>query len=397
MLSPTGAGPRDGVDEESTNHLDGERETAAVLEPAEVLAVAPGADTGVQESPANDFAFPGTHRNGAIHVSLTDEARLPAVPQPVGPGAVGEAPISSAADTSSTSECPDHVRALLDTAPLVISCEDESLWSIRGRLALPRQSAFIELLVYLGAARLQAPEPLDPWPGVAVDTLLDEVWTPRARDPPNRESGQTGLRKSLKRLQEELATAAGGLPGEIVAGGQLLRLNPTTIASDVEVFLTALARAKAARGADRIAAAEEALAKRVCGLLLNVPRERVLVGRTFEIYRWLDLPHWERAAGRLEALGREAAVQLGRAYRDGGRYDAAMVLYGQLLGEVPHDRRVQEGLLLAARGTGDCTQLSQVWQQVRAYLDGETDIELHSMYERLMSETRAVGAAVGGR
>jgi len=51
----------------------------------------------------------------------------------------------------------------------------------------------------------------------------------------------------------------------------------------------------------------------------NVPRERVLVGRTIEIYRWLDLPHWERAAGRLEALGREAAVQLGRAYRDGGR------------------------------------------------------------------------------
>jgi len=118
--------------------------------------------------------------------------------------------------------------------------------------------------------------------------------------------------------------------------------------------------------------------------------------RTIEIYRWLDLPHWERAAGRLEALGREAAVQLGRAYRDGGRYDAAMVLYGHLLGEVPHDRRVQEGLLLAARGTGDCTQLSQVWQQVRAYLDGETDIELHSMYERLMSETGA-GAPVAGR
>ena len=161
---------------------------------------------------------------------------------------------------------------------------------------------------------------------MAVETLLDEVWTPRARDPQNRESGQTWLRKSLKRLHEELATAAGGLSGEIVVGGQLLRLNPTTIASDVEVFLTALARAKAARGADRIASAEEALAKRVCGLLLNVPRERVLVGRTIEIYRWLDLPHWERAAGRLEALGREASVQLGRAYRDGGRYDAAMVL-----------------------------------------------------------------------
>jgi hypothetical protein len=51
----------------------------------------------------------------------------------------------------------------------------------------------------------------------------------------------------------------------------------------------------------------------------------------------------------------------------------------------------RKGLLLAARGTGDCTQLSQVWQQVRAYLDGETDIELHSMYERLMSEARVGG------
>jgi len=69
---------------------------------------------------------------------------------------------------------------------------------------------------------------------------------------------------------------------------------------------------------------------------------------------------------------------------------------GQLLGEVPHDRRVQEGLLLAARGTGDCAQLSQVWQQMRACVDGDTDIELRSMYERLMSETR-VASAVGGR
>lgn len=210
MVSSTGAGPSDAVNEESTNHLDSEMETeAAVLEPAEVLAVAPGADAGVQEAPANEVAFPGTQRNGAIDVSVTDEAGLPAVAQPVEPvPAVGEAATSSAADTSTTAECPEHVRALLDTAPLVISCEDESLWSIRGRLALPRQSALIELLVYLGAARLQAPEPLDPWPGVAVDTLLDEVWTPRARDPQNRESGQTWLRKSLKRLQEELATAA---------------------------------------------------------------------------------------------------------------------------------------------------------------------------------------------
>jgi len=33
---------------------------------------------------------------------------------------------------------------------------------------------------------------------------------------------------------------------------------------------------------------------------------------------------------------------------------------------------------------------------VRAYLDGETDIELHSMYERLMSELRGA-AAISGR
>src|SRR5207253_902350 len=122
---------------------DGERETTAGLELEGVLAVAPGADGGVQEAPANEVAFPGTRMNGAIDVSVTSEAGLPADPQPVEPGpAVGEAATSSAAEASLTSECPDHVRALLDTAPLVISCEDESLWSIRGRL-LPRQSAFI--------------------------------------------------------------------------------------------------------------------------------------------------------------------------------------------------------------------------------------------------------------
>jgi hypothetical protein len=206
MVSPTGAGPIDGVDEESTNNLDGERETAAVLEPAEVVAVTPRADARVQDAPRDEIDFRGTQRNGATDVSVTQEAEELPSPQPVKPGAVGEAPTSSAADTSTASECPDHVRALLGTAPLVISCEDEFLWSIRGRLALPRGSAFIELLVYLGAACLQAPEPLDAWPGVTVDTLLEEVWTPRARDPQNGESGQTWLRKSVKRLQEELAT-----------------------------------------------------------------------------------------------------------------------------------------------------------------------------------------------
>ena len=52
--------------------------------------------------------------------------------------------------------------------------------------ALSRQSALIELLVYLRAARLLAPEPLDPWLGVAVDTLLEES------GPPGRGTHRTG-------------------------------------------------------------------------------------------------------------------------------------------------------------------------------------------------------------
>jgi hypothetical protein len=49
----------------------------------------------------------------------------------------------------------------------------------------------------------------------------------------------------------------------------------------------------------------------VSGLLLNVPRERVLVGRTIEIYGWLALTHWERAAGRLQALVEKRRCYLG--------------------------------------------------------------------------------------
>jgi hypothetical protein len=154
-----------------------------------------------------------------------------------------------------------------------------------------------------------------------------------------------------------------------------VRLNPSVIVSDVEGFISALARARAARGRERVAAAEEALTRRVSSLVVDVPRERILVARKIEMYRWLDLDHWERAAGRLEALGRAAALLLGRAYREAGCCDRAMVVYGQLLCEVPHDQRVQEGLLLAAAGTGDAAQLSQVWQQVLASVDGDPDIE----------------------
>jgi hypothetical protein len=52
-------------------------------------------------------------------------------------------------------------------------------------------------------------------------------------------------------MQQELGGSAVGLPGKIVTGtDQLLRLNPSTIASDVEAFLSALGRARAARGAE---------------------------------------------------------------------------------------------------------------------------------------------------
>ena len=160
--------------------------------------------------------------------------------------------------------------------------------------------------------------------------------------------------------------------------------------------MSALARARAARGRERVAAAEEALTRRVSSLVVDVPRERILVARKIEMYRWLDLEHWERAAGRLEALGREAALLLGRAYREAGCCDRAMVVYGQLLCEVPHDQRVQEGLLLAAAGTGDAAQLSQVWQQVLAFVDAYPDIEVRALFQRVSSEVRGRGLSAAG-
>src|SRR5258708_3231939 len=67
----------------------------------------------------------------------------------------------------------------------------------------------------------------------------------------------------------------------------------------------------AARCADRIATAEEALVKRVCGLLLNVPRERVPLGRTdielHSIYKRLmsnRVPQSLSAVGKNTCSGR---------------------------------------------------------------------------------------------
>ena len=80
--------------------------------------------------------------------------------------------------------------------------------------------------------------------------------------------------------------------------------------------MKALERARVAQGPDQIRTAEEAFALRTPGLLSRVARKPRTAGPKVEFYRWLGEAHWERAAGRLEALGREAAMLLARAYRD---------------------------------------------------------------------------------
>jgi hypothetical protein len=129
------------------------------------------------------------------------------------------------------------------------------------------------------------------------------------------------LRKTLSRLQEEVARAAGGLNGDLVLEGEDgIRLNPNVAASDVEAFLGALERARKARGAEQVGAAEEALVLRVPALLPDVPREAAAFGRKIRLYGWLDNHDWERGARRLNALGIEAMSLLGRAYRESGQY-----------------------------------------------------------------------------
>jgi len=290
---------------------------------------------------------------------------------------------------------PERIELLLKCAPLVVDCEQGAVWSLRGQLSV-EQSSLMELLPYLGAAALLEQGPLDRWMGVGTEELLEEVWAPRARDRTNRESGQTWLRKSLVRLQEEVSKAAGGLAGELLVnqnGG--LRLNPRVVRSDVEAFIAAVERARTARGSDQIAAAEEALVLRVPDLLPHAPREQLVGGRWSKVYGWLDQPRWERAGARLPALGREAACVLARAYRDAGRCDAALAVYAQLLGEDPLDQQAAEGLLVAAAGMRDAPQLEEAWQQVLVCADGEVNSELRALYERLTRESAATARGSG--
>jgi len=91
----------------------------------------------------------------------------------------------------------------------------------------------------------------------------------------------------------------------------------------------------------------------------------------------------------------QAEVHLVGAGRDAYKAELGALINVVEWGVVDRDGPVM--LQQQARLTIDSGKSSgSVWI-AGAYLDGETDVELHSMYERLMSETRAVGAAVGGR
>jgi len=243
-----------------------------------------------------------------------------------------------------------------------------------------------EVLFRLAAAPLLEQGPLDRWAGVKADELLEELWAPRARVR-NRESSQTWLGKNLERLQDDVRRAVGGLDGELlVRGAGTLRVNPDVAISDVEAFMEAVERARAARGAVRIAAAEEALVLSVPELLPGAYVERTVIGKKIELYRWLAEPHWERASRRLEALNREVMGLLARAYCDAGQHTDALAMYARVFADDPLDRGAHEGLLVAAAGTGDAAQLHEAWQQICVCLGGVGDLETRSLYERLVRE-----------
>jgi len=322
-------------------------------------------------------------------------------------GTNGHAPRESAlASEPSGPEPPERIALLLKRRGLVIDCESAVVWSRGGPLQLG-QSSPIEVLFRLAAAPLLEQGPLDRWAGVKADELLEELWAPRARVR-NRESSQTWLGKNLERLQDDVRRAVGGLDGELlVRGAGTLRVNPDVAISDVEAFMEAVERARAARGVERIAAAEEALVLSVPELLPGAYVERTVIGKKIELYRWLAEPHWERASRRLEALSREVMGLLARAYCDAGQHADALAMYARVFADDPLERGAHEGLLVAAAGTGDAAQLHEAWQQICVCLGGEGDLETRSLYERLVRELErtsnadrtptTVGAGSGSR
>ena len=341
-------------------------------------------------SAAEDSAVPARSTNAPGEAA---EVPTVTVEGPVRQDSASRSQIQDGSTAADAVEIPGRIRRLLTKAPLVVDCEEASVWSADGRLRIG-QSSPIEVLLYLAAAPLLHQGRLADWDGVKPETLLAEVWAPRARTPENRDSGHTWLGKNLGRLQDEIVRAAGGLGTEIVVkrrGG--LRLNENVVFSDVEAFMAAAEKARTSHGTEQVSAAEEALATVVPGLLSRVVRKPKTAGPKVELYRWLGETHWERAARRLQALGREAGMLLARSYRDIGRHDEALAVYDQLLGEDPLDRRAHEGLLIAAAGTRDVVQLERAWQQVCVCLGGEDDLEARSIYDRLRREINRAGYA----
>jgi tetratricopeptide (TPR) repeat protein len=387
----------------STGSLSGEQDSSAgpiTVEAAESQGgsaqPAPGNSRPDADRPAQTAVDEGPQAAPEeSNVELTE--RVEQAPTATFAGANGRAVDGPArvSQQQPTAELPRRVATLLERARLVIDSENAAVWSAEGQLRL-EQSSPIEVLFRLAAAPLLVQGPLDRWPGVKTEELLEEVWAPRARDPRSRDSAQTWLAKNLARLQEDVSKAAGGLGGELlVRGPGTVRVNQNVAVSDVEAFMAAVERARGARGEELIAAAEEALGLRVPDLLPGAHVERSVVGRKIELYRWLGEPQWERAARRLEALGREVTGLLARAYRDAGRHDEALALYAQLLGEDPLDRRAREGLLIAAAGTGDVAQVHEAWQQICVCLGGEADRDIRALYEGLLKEMQRRSAAGG--
>jgi hypothetical protein len=129
---------------------------------------------------------------------------------------------------------------------------------------------------------------------------------------------------------------------------------------------------------------DEARNQGVTGYVYNLLTGLPCSGRSrrFRQRRKVLLP-----ARRLEALGREAAMLLARAYRQAGRHNEALSIYDELLGRDPLDRRPCEGLLIAAAGTLDMTRLHEAWERVCACLGGE-EPETRTLYEKLRRELR---------
>jgi hypothetical protein len=346
------------------------------------------------EPPQQDATGPGDGLAAQLEANEHDSTRESAAPA-VGPepppgtyARSSEARDSATRALADAVDPPVRVAHLLSRVPLVVDCDGAAVWSRKGRLQLERGS-LLELLMYVAASPLREQGSATGWAGVSVETVLDEVWSPRARDARNRESGVAWLRKTLTRVQSEVARLAGVLEDELVLECEShIQLNSAVTVSDAGAFLVAVERARNARGAEQLRAAEEAVVLRPPALLPEVPREGSAHGRKFQIYGWLDEPDWERAARRLDALSLEAMNILGRAHRDAGQYPAAMTVYSEMLAEDALDRRAQEGLLAAAGGTGDSTQLADAWQQVCACLDGEVDADLRELYDRLRLDTR---------